>query len=84
MPIKLMIAPLALYKKVDKVPLKKVERVRRTMIMVTTSLKGKVKRAIQVIIFASPSLAPGAKRKGEGILRSRTLIITAWAANKAI
>ena len=40
--------------------------------------------AIMVTRLPKPSLAPGAKEKGEGIQRSITDITMAWAANMVI
>ena len=63
----------------EKVP--PTKRVTRSRRLTTWKLwRGvKVKRAKSVTILAKPSLAPGAKTKGDGNIRSKILMTTPWA-----
>ncbi len=81
---KLKSVPARPYKKVEKVPLKKVDTSSRKATTFELSLIGRVKRERIVIRLPSPSLAPGAKEKGVGIKRSKKEITTAWATSMVI
>ena len=67
---KLNSVPEKPYKKVEKVPLRKVESNSFKKITLALSIGFKVNMASIVIRLAIPSLAPGAKAKGVGMKRS--------------
>lgn len=67
--------PAAANKKVLVPPVIKAANTKRKNVNKIQSLKGKIINAIIVIMLVKPSLAPGAKKKGEGNICSTTLRI---------
>ena len=77
-------APAPEYKNVDSVPPSKVVNTNRNNINKKLSEVDIVNSEIMVIKLARPSLAPGAKAKGKGIMRSSKPMITPCAQSNAM